>query len=90
MDIHKATISISVAEDEFLHPDLAAAGGEATHTAGQGTTYANKEGDTATHTEGSGTTTGSNAYESTCFSQRRTPMVELRERRKLATSQWPQ
>src|SRR3984885_14763875 len=37
-------------------------GGEATHTAGQGTSYANKYGDTATHTEGSGTTTGQNAY----------------------------
>lgn len=37
-------------------------GGEATHTAGQGTTYANKYGDTATHAEGSGTTTGKNAY----------------------------
>ena len=37
-------------------------GGEATHIAGQGTTYANKYGDTASHTEGSGTTTGQNAY----------------------------
>src|SRR5271154_2004830 len=37
-------------------------GGEATHTAGQGTSYNNKYGDYAYHAEGSGTTTGSNAY----------------------------
>ena len=31
-------------------------GGEATHTAGQGTSYENKNGDSAYHAEGSGTT----------------------------------
>jgi hypothetical protein len=37
-------------------------GGEATHTAGQGTSYENKEGDSAYHAEGSGKTTASNPY----------------------------
>src|SRR5271156_4342829 len=37
-------------------------GGEATHTAGQGTSYENKEGGSAYHAEGSGTTTATNAY----------------------------
>src|SRR5271156_3411702 len=34
-------------------------GGEATHTAGQGTSYQNKEGESAYHAEGSGETTAS-------------------------------
>ena len=37
-------------------------GGEATHTARQGTSYENKYGDSAYHAEGSGTTTAHNAY----------------------------
>src|SRR5260370_27641373 len=37
-------------------------GGEATHTAGQGTTYANKYRHTASHNEGAGTTTGQNPH----------------------------